>query len=136
MKTNKELIAEYTEWKQALTKAKNEKVYTATGLYHTDELGERAFNYIIRDIQEEYTRECASKLKDIAIATGSPLALWCVNNLPSHQAVYVIKHLPLYLDEMDALAAKTKWCDNVYQEHRANAIKSGALVERPSSVNK
>jgi hypothetical protein len=131
MKTPKEIATEFIAWKREHDKKTRNEIYFATGLYYLNRIDETEFNYLVLSVSAEQARECASKLNDLVTQIEDPLALWCVQNLPLHQALYVIKHLPLYLDQMDELAAKTKWCYDVYQMHRANAIKSGALLERP-----
>jgi hypothetical protein len=130
VQTIKELVAEYTQYRQEQATTNRNSVLLATGRYHLGEITEEHYNELVMRAHSHHADRLRCKLKEIAQKIEDPLATWCTNNLPTHTALYVIKRLPLSAEEMDALAIKTNWCVDVYQTHRDNAIKSGALFER------
>lgn len=126
MKDMRELTREFLKNKNEIHKIYRDLTLTATGQYLLDEITEHEFNTRVKVYKDSEALDCRLALYDIAKRSEIPLAVWCVGNLPTHVAFYVIRRLPLYAEDLDSLAGKNKWCDE-YKDHRAAAIKSGVL---------
>lgn len=123
-------VSSYIIFKYERRKQFIDEVLTATGRYYLNEINDDEYNSLVDNARASEASDCKAELLRVAIEAGDELAIWCVKNLATHQALYVMRRLPMYIDEMDTLAQRTQWC-KVYEDYRVKAIESGALLPRP-----
>ena len=126
----KDLANEFSQFRRNRHRERKWAVLNAKGDWYLDKLDDDEFNAIVQASTNLLKGDLELKLRDVAIRSEIPLALWLVDNLPTNYAFHVFKRLPLYAEEVDALAARSNWCDNRYLEYRRMAIESGSLLER------
>lgn len=126
----KDLSNEFSQFRRNRHREHQWNVLSAKGDWYLDKLNDDDFNAIVQASTNLLKSDLEVKLRDVAIRSEIPLALWLVDNLPFNYAFHVFRRLPLYVDEVDNLASRSNWCDNKYLEYRRKAIESGALLER------